>query len=284
MLGRFENVATRAAEAASYIRPEMLALPQSRLQKLLAARELRPFRLLLERVLRFKPHTLGKKEEELLAMQGEMAQTGQPGVSPTARRGPEVRLCHQREGRADRAGNATFCNCCNRPSGTSARRRSSSTTSSSHAHENTLAATLSGSIQSDVYYARARGYDSALAAALFPDHVPRGGLRQLDRRPSTTACPPSTATTTCGGGRCGCKDIHHYDTYVPILTELETCGTPGTRPSQLVLDALQPLGERVLRPCWHGGCAAAGAIAIPNRGKQSGAFSSRLVSTAIRTS
>lgn len=42
-----------------------------------------------------------------------------------------------------------------------------------HAHENTLAATLAGSIHTDVYYAKARGYDSALAAALFPDNVPQ---------------------------------------------------------------------------------------------------------------
>ena len=40
------------------------------------------------------------------------------------------------------------------------------------AHENTLAATLCGSIQRDVYYARARNYSSSLESALFPDNVP----------------------------------------------------------------------------------------------------------------
>ena len=40
-------------------------------------------------------------------------------------------------------------------------------------HENTFAATLSGSILKDVYYAQARGYDSALTAALFPDNIPQ---------------------------------------------------------------------------------------------------------------
>ena len=35
---------------------------------------LAPYRLLLQRVLRHKPHTLGKKEEKLLAMQTEMAE------------------------------------------------------------------------------------------------------------------------------------------------------------------------------------------------------------------
>ena len=44
------------------------------MKKILAAKEMALFRLLIERLLRFKPYTLGKKEEELLAMQGEMAE------------------------------------------------------------------------------------------------------------------------------------------------------------------------------------------------------------------
>ena len=39
-------------------------------------------------------------------------------------------------------------------------------------HENTLAATLNGSIQKDVYYSKARGYNGSLTAALFPDNLP----------------------------------------------------------------------------------------------------------------
>jgi hypothetical protein len=39
-------------------------------------------------------------------------------------------------------------------------------------HENALAATLSGSVQGDIYYAKARGYSSAIDSALFDDNVP----------------------------------------------------------------------------------------------------------------
>ena len=74
MQGRYVNVAGRAAEAASYIRPEILAIPTARMKQFLASDALAPYRLLLERLLRYKPHTLGKKEEKLLAMQTEMAQ------------------------------------------------------------------------------------------------------------------------------------------------------------------------------------------------------------------
>ena len=38
------------------------------------AKELRPYRLLLERLARYKPHTLSRREERLLAMQSEMAE------------------------------------------------------------------------------------------------------------------------------------------------------------------------------------------------------------------
>src|SRR5688572_2289873 len=68
MVGRFQNVAMRASQAASFIRPEIMEIPDAKMKKFLAAKEMELYRLLVERLLRFKPHTLGKKEEELLAM------------------------------------------------------------------------------------------------------------------------------------------------------------------------------------------------------------------------
>ena len=68
------------------------------------------------------------------------------------------------------------------------------------------------------------------------------GLRQPDRRRSIATCPPCTTTTTCGGGRCGCSDIHHYDTYVPILADLQTRHT-WNEAVETVLAALAPLGS-----------------------------------------
>jgi oligoendopeptidase F len=42
--------------------------------------ELQLWPLLLEQLLRYKPHTLGKREEKLLAMQSQMADTSNRGV------------------------------------------------------------------------------------------------------------------------------------------------------------------------------------------------------------
>ena len=73
MQGRYTHAATNAAEASSFIRPEILEMPATRLKKFLAAKELGPYRLQLERLVRYKPHTLSRGEEKLLAMQSEMA-------------------------------------------------------------------------------------------------------------------------------------------------------------------------------------------------------------------
>src|SRR6185295_13691051 len=73
MVGRYRNVASRAGQAASYIRPEIMAIPAKKMNGFMEAKELDEFRLLLDQLLRYKPHTLGQKEEKLLAMQSEMS-------------------------------------------------------------------------------------------------------------------------------------------------------------------------------------------------------------------
>src|SRR5207237_10199930 len=58
MLGRYQHAASNAAQAASYIRPEIMTIPAAKMKKLLAAPQLAPHRITLERLLRYKPHTL----------------------------------------------------------------------------------------------------------------------------------------------------------------------------------------------------------------------------------
>ncbi|MFM8985940.1 MAG: oligoendopeptidase F, partial [Planctomycetia bacterium] len=75
MVGRFQHVATRAGEAASFIRPEIMAIEPAKLAAWMDLPVLAPYRLLLERVVRTRAHTLSEPEEKLLAMQGTFAGT-----------------------------------------------------------------------------------------------------------------------------------------------------------------------------------------------------------------
>ena len=271
MLGRYISVASRAAEAASYIRPEILAIPNARMKQFLAAEVLEPYRLLLERLLRFKPHTLGKKEEKLLAMQTEMAQAAGHVFQQLNDADLKFGVVTDAAGRRIELSHATFSTMLHSPK-RSVRKAAFSQYYRHYAdHQHTLAATLRGSVDRDVYYARARNHPSALEAALFPDRVP---ATVYDNLIDTVHrhLPAVYHYYDLRRRKMRLREIHHYDTYVPILAERQTRHT-WDQAVAAVLAALEPLGgdycgalERGLRGRW--------CDRYENRGKQSGAFSS----------
>jgi oligoendopeptidase F len=270
MLGRYENAATRAAEAASYIRPEILAIPKARMTRFLATRELKPYRRLLERLLRYRKHTLGKKEEKLLAMQGEMSQAARRAFRQLLDSDMKFGTVKGDDGHLIELTHATFMQLLRSP-----RRRVRKTAFHQYYeqfkdHQNTLAATLGSSIQKDVYYARVRGYPGSLAAALYPDNVPRSVYDNLivavRRR-----LPALYRYYDLRRRRMKLPEIHPYDTYVPILADLKTHYT-WNQAVKTIVAALHPLGDDYCAVLEQG-LMGRWCDRYPNRGKQSGAFS-----------
>ena len=270
MQGRYVNTASRAAQAASYIRPEILAISTAKLKKRLAERRLAPYRLMLERLVRYKPHTLGKKEEKLLAMQIEMAQAAGQVFRQLNDADMKFPAVKDEKGQWIELSHATFSTLLHSP------RRSVRKTAfqkyyrqySDHRH--TLAASLGGSIQRDVYYAKARNHPNSLEAALFPDRVPVSVYESLIGSVHRHL-PALHHYYDVRRRKMRIRQIHHYDTYVPILSQLQTRHT-WNQAVKLVLGALEPLGsdycaalEKGLKGRW--------CDRYENRGKQSGAFS-----------
>jgi len=270
MQGRWLGAAARAAEAASYIRPEILAIPTARIRKLLAERRLAPYRLLLERLLRYKPHTLGKKEEKLLAMQIEMAEGASRIFDQLNDADLKFPAVKNEKGEWIELSHGTFGTLLHSP-----KRSVRKTAFVRHyevyaAHQNTLAATLNASIQRDIYYARARNYPGALEAALFPDRVPAAVYEHLIESVHRHL-PALHRYYDLRRRKMRLKEIHGYDTYVPILSDLQTRHT-WNEAVKLVLAALEPLGSE------YGTALEKGLLGrwcdrYENRGKRSGAFS-----------
>ena len=270
MHGRYQNAATRAAEAASFIRPEILAIPDKRLKTFLEAREMRPYRLLVERLVRCKPYTLGEKEEALLAMQGEMAGVASQAFRQLLDADLKFGSLKDENRREVELTHATFSQFLHSPRRNVRRAAFHQYYRQFAAHEHTLAAMLHGSIQKDVYYARARGFSSSLAAALFPDDVPQSvydNLIAVVRR----HLPVVHRYYEIRRRKMRLKDLHHYDTYVPILSQLKMHHS-WEEAVQRVLGALQPLGNDYCG-LLESGLLGRWCDRYPNQGKQSGAFS-----------
>ncbi len=272
MKGRYQHVATRAAEASSFIRPEIMSIPAARMRRMLEAPELAEWKLLLERILRYRPHTLSKKEENLLAMQGQMSEAASQIFRQLNDADLKWGMIRNEKGVLVELGHSTFSAFLHSPERRVRREAFHKYYAQFDAHKNTIAASLNGSVQRDVYYARARKYSSALEAALFPDRVPVAVYDNLIAS-VRRSLPALYRYLELRRRKLKLKDIHHYDTYVPIVAGLEKRHT-WDQAVRLVVESLAPLGDDYCRELHRGLTSGRWCDRYPNQGKSSGAFSS----------
>lgn len=270
MKSRFQNLSVRASQATSYMRPELLAISAERMAEFMADPKLSLYRLQLERLLRYRPHTLSDGEERLLAMQGEMAMAAGDAFRKLNDADLRFGEIEDHEGRRLELSHATFSQLLISPERSVRRKAFEQYYKQFEAHENTLAATLAGSVHRDVYYAKARNYPSSLSASLFPDNVPEDVYTNLIKS-VRDSLPAVHAYLDVRKRKMQIDSIHHYDTYVPILSGIKKHHT-WDQAVDVILESLRPLGTEYtdvlaegLRGRW--------SDRYPNRGKQSGAFS-----------
>jgi oligoendopeptidase F len=271
MVGRFQHVSTLAGEKASFIRPEIMAIPPAILDGWLQLPVLAAHRLQLERLIRTRPHVLSEPEEKLLAMQGTFA--GTAGKVFRQLTDADLKFGAVTTGRGERVelSNATFTTLLHDTSRETRQTSFHQFYAQYEAHANTLAATLSGSNERDVYAARVRRYPSAVEAALFTDHVPIAVYDQLIAAVHAHL-PVVHRYYDLRRRILGLDEIHHYDCYVPLVPELEQRHT-WDEAVDVVIESLAPLGTEYCGRLGHG-LRGRWCDRYPNTGKQSGAFSS----------
>ncbi len=271
MVGRFQHVATLAGEKASFIRPEIMAIDPATLTRWMDEPTLAPYRLMLERLVRTRPHVLSEREERLLAMQGTFAGTASKAFRQLTDADLKFGTLTNGRGQEVELSNASFITFLHDVDPAVRKAAFHQYYRQYESHANTLAATLSGSNERDVYSARVRNHATAGGAALFADNVPIAVYDQLIA--AVRANLPAVHRYYALRKRVlGLSEIHHYDTYVPLVAELEKRHT-WDEAVGLVVESLVPLGgeycsrlEKGLRGRW--------CDRYPNAGKQSGAFSS----------
>ncbi|QEG37463.1 oligoendopeptidase F [Bythopirellula goksoeyrii] len=271
MIGRYQHAASEAGQAASFIRPEIMAIPAKKLSKFLQEKSLAPYRLLLEKIVRYRPHTLSNSEEKLLAMQSQMSDTANHAFRQLTDADFKFGMIENDKGETIELSQSSFSALLHSPKRTVRSTAFHQFYEVFANHENVLAATLSGSVERDVYYAKARGYKSAIESALFHDKVPMSVYDNLIAA-VRSKLPALYRYYDLRRRKMKLKDIHHYDTYVPILSDLDQKRT-WKQAVKTVVDSLEPLGSDYVCTLDRGLTTDRWCDRYPNRGKQSGAFS-----------
>src|SRR5438093_3862841 len=271
-IGQLQNLLTKIGEAAAFVLPEILAIDDDTFGQFIADPARADWRIKLHRIRRMKPHVLSEPEERILAL-GSVALSG---YDDTFLQLTDVDmkfgLLIDETGREKPLTQSSFSSFLVKRDPELRKSVFHQFYAEFHDHQFTLAASLAYSVKVDVFHARARRYSSALEAALFPDDVPIAvydGLVESVR----ANLKPLFRYFDLRRRVLGLDELHHYDTYVPLVSEIETAFTFDDA-VEMVLAALAPLGKGYVDVLAEGLRSKRWCDRYENKGKRSGAFSS----------
>ena len=265
------NLGTRVAESRAFAVTEIQRLTNDQFAELIGDPLLEPWHIYLQRIRRYLSHTLPPDEERLLSLAGSALSGYKEIFSQLTNLDMKFgRLTTNHGERIELTPGLADSLLTNVDRGTR-RRAFHKLYRQIENHQFTLASTLAASVRVNVFYARSRGYSSALAAALFPDNIPEAVYDNLVA--SVRTYLPlvhqyyALRRQTLARGK-----LYYHDTFVRIVPD--TCvHIPFNDAIDLVCEALAKLGKEYVQAL-RKGINARWVDRYETQDKRPGSFSS----------
>ncbi len=270
----YDRVATlgvRLEESTSWFEPEILTLPDGKLLEWCKNNpRLATYTHHFEDLLRQKQHVLSGREEELMAMTGKLAATPGEAFSMLANADMKFPTIKDDAGNDVQLSEGRYTFFMRSPDRALRERAFKTTLGAYLSFKNTMAATLAGSVQGDIFRARARHYVSALDAALAPDNVP---ISVYDNLISTVHAnlPLLHRYIEIRRKKLGVDKVRLYDTFVPLI-EGEAPRITFDDAVATIIQGLSPLGREYIEPMTKA-FQSRWIDVYETQGKRSGAYS-----------
>lgn len=239
-----KKLSVQVSESLSFVTPEILALPDQELDAFIENPILKPYKFTLVEMKREKAHVLSKAEEALLAQVGNLSQAPQTifGMLNNAdlkfpkikdENGNEVELTH--------GSYIQFLESPNRE----VRERAFKAVYNTYAkNKNTIAATLSASVNKNIFYSTVRKYPSVMEMSMYGDNIPKEVYTNLVDT-IHESLPLLHRYMTLRKKLLGVDELHMYDLFAPLVDEYKMDITYDEA-KKTVKESLKPLGEKYL--------------------------------------
>src|ERR1700731_98901 len=270
-VGQIQNLFTKIGEAFAFVVPEIQAIDDETFAKFVVDPALADWRIRLHKIRRLKSHVLSEPEERILAL-GAAALSGYDDTfSQLTDVDMKFGVLVDDTGREKPLTQSSFSSFLVKRDPGLRKRAFEQFYVEFQDHQYTLASSLAYSVKLDVFRARARNYSSSLEAALFPDAVPVAVYEGLIKSVRANLVP-LLRYFELRRRVLGLKELHHYDTYVPMVAEIET-HISFDQAVEHVVTALRPLGKEYV-DVLESGLRGRWCDRYETKGKRSGAFSS----------
>ncbi len=268
---RANSLAVQFSQAAAFIQPEILSIAEKTLRDFIAKNPaLQNYRHYFDDILRGKAHTLPPEQEHLLAMTGELSQGPYTIFSMFNNADIKFPDITDEAGREIEVTKGRY-NLLMESSDRRVRKDAFDAMYGTYANwTNTLSATLAAAVKRNVFYARARKYNSALEAALDQYNIP-GGVYENVVDTINNNLAPMHHYTKLRREMLRLDNVHAWDLYVPLASEMKM-EIDYADALDTIREGLKPLGDDYLANLDKG--FRDGWIDVyENQGKRSGAYS-----------
>jgi len=267
-----DNLLTKVAEASSFISPEIQAIDDATFDALLADPSLADWQISLRKIRRMRPHTLSEAEERLMALGASVIYGHHETFSQLTNVDMKFGMLADEKGVERPLSQSSFSSFLVKRDAAVRKAAFHQFYTEFRDHSYTLASSLAHSVRADVFSARARNYPSARDAALFRDDVPATVYDNLIGAVRANL-EPLFRYYKLRQRVLKLDEIHHYDTYVPMVSSLEM-HTSFDEAIDMVLESLAPLGPEYTATLGAGLRSQRWCDRYESKGKRSGAFSS----------
>jgi oligoendopeptidase F len=262
----------KLSNSTSFMVPAIIQLGEKKLNKFKEVEvELEFYNHFFDDILRQKDHYLSAEEEKILALAGEVTQSSENIFSMLNNADLEFPLIKDEKEEEIRLTHGRYIDLLKNED----RRVRQDAFEGMHGEyqklENTFAAVLDSSVKGDVFYARARKYDSALESALDSDNISTDVYNNLIDTVSNNL-EPLHQYMKLKKELLNLDELHIYDTYKPLIEEVDL-KFKYEETKEIIKNAVKPLGNdyiQVVEKGFHSGWIDV----YENKGKRSGAYSS----------
>ena len=243
---RLQGLGTKAMSATSFMSPEILAIPDKKLEKFIRKEAaLAVYRQYLDDIIRSRPHTLPKEQEALLALAGEPLSASYNAFTMLNNADLTFPTIKGDDGGDLELSKSRYYMLMYSPDRRVRRDAYKGFYTSYEAHKNTLASLFSSNLKASVFTMKARNYDSCLHAALDGNNIPVSIYENLIAAVNENL-EPLHRWAALKKRVLDLEELHPYDTYAPLFSE--TAGKYDFEEAkEMVLKALAPMGEDYCR-------------------------------------
>jgi len=240
---RIQSLYAQVGAASSFIRPELLKIPEEKFRSMIDSKEeLKVYKHSLDDILRSKKHTLSNSEEKILAMAAELTQTPYNTFSIFTNADLKLPTIKDELGGMTELSHGRYYSAMYSKDRDYRSRVFKAYLESYKNYLNTFTVLFNGNLKTNIFNARARNFNSALESALHRNNIPISVYHNLIESANQNL-QPMHRWAALKKKLLGLNELCPFDVYVTVFNSHGEKKYSYEEGVEIVLDSLKIMGN-----------------------------------------